>query len=234
MKYQTVSLKPPNKQSSVSMGDLRYRQMTAMELIQAHFSRYEIEPSEKVLKSHVDWAMRLDQKAVEYALDPRNHPHISGSVPRPKLPTLMRLAFEGTRQEPKVYPKEEYYRPIEEPIDECMYCVDGEVHNLVWRDKWEMEAIGQCKHCSSGDAECHPGIVAVSQRWQAPCVQVIFKTVLFPLFMVGWDGKSSLEFRKAGRQEAVNEFLDGLVDRPSLTPVGLPEYEGTKNQGIPF
>ncbi len=230
------------------MGDLRYRQMTVMELIQSHFSRYETDPSEKVLKDHVDWAMGLNQKAVEYALDPRNHPHISGSVPRPKLPTLMRLAFEGTRQEPKVHPTDRYYRPIDDVIDECLYCVNGEVNDLVWRDKWVTKAIGRCKHCSGGDTECHPGIIAVAQRWQMHCTYVIFKLLLMPLFIVDWDSKRSVKSRKAGRQEVVKEFLEGLVEKPMLAPLptsnlveslpehlkGLDEHKGTDAEQVPF
>ena len=97
----------------------------------------------------------------------------------------------------------------------CLYCIDGEVNDLVWRDKWTVEAIGRCS-CSGGDAECHPGIRAVAKRWDMHCMQVMFKIVLLPLFVAGFASD------KGGFEEGVKVFLDGLLDDPKLAPFKAP------------
>lgn len=66
--------------------------MTVMELMQGHFSLYEWIPPEKTLKEHIDWGVTVNKVNLKYALDVDNHPEVKGTVPRPKLPTLMRLA----------------------------------------------------------------------------------------------------------------------------------------------
>ena len=107
------------------------------------------------------------QEMLEAVLDPKNHPAFeSGRRIRPNIATLYSIRDSMVRA---LYPKP----PLPEETDsvsfpDCLMCVEGEVWDFVWRDKWITEYIGSCKFCSSGDFEPSPEVTQIIQSKELP------------------------------------------------------------------
>ncbi len=102
------------------------------------------------------------QEMLEKVLDPKNHPAFeSGRRIRPNIATLYSIKDSAIRAlYPEMPPQEEKYTYAP---PSCFMCIEGEVWDFVWRDKWVTEYIGMCKFCRDGDAEPSPEVMKIIQ-----------------------------------------------------------------------
>ena len=115
------------------------------------------------------------QEMLEKVLDPQNHPAFeSGRRIRPNIATLYAIKDSTIRADfypgPPTQAEEFSY---EKP--NCLMCIEGEVWDFVWREKWVTEYIGSCKFCSNGDAEVSPEMLQIIQSRNIPLPDILLE-----------------------------------------------------------
>lgn len=152
------------------METLEHSEFTVTKMLDEHWAGYGgYSPSSGERAQHIKWARKLDEKTLRHALNFDNHRKGANGAPiRPILHVLKGIAYEY-----KFNRGDFYHPPALDPAQakelECLYCTEGHVFDLYWTGKyWAVREIGKCRHCSNGNAEARPEIVALSERTGFP------------------------------------------------------------------